>query len=188
MKPALVVAGLGNPGSAYERTRHNVGFRALDVLAAEIGQSAWKEQQKFRALVQEARIVTVPVLLVKPLTYVNLSGEALRKIIDFYKLQPSGQLLVLCDDVDLPLGTLRLRLSGGPGTHNGLKSIVEQFGEECPRLRIGIGPAPADADLATWVLSVPSLEEEQKLQQALRQLPALMKDFVLGGSGAQTIA
>lgn len=179
MKPSLVIAGLGNPGTSYAKTRHNAGFRALDVLSQHFGQGAWKERQKLQSLVQEARVVTVPVLLVKPLTYMNRCGEALHAILDFYKLGAAAHLLVLSDDVDLPLGTVRLRMSGGPGTHNGLKSVVEQFGEDFPRLRLGIGPDPEGADLATWVLSVPSAQEEEALQRSHSTLPDLVKDFVL---------
>ena len=188
MKPSLVIVGLGNPGASYDRTRHNVGFRAIDLLSESFGQGVWKEQQKFKAFVQEARIVTVPVLLVKPQTFMNLSGDAARKIVDFYKLQPAQQVLVLCDDVDLERGTLRLRLTGGPGTHNGLKSLVEQFGEAFPRIRIGVGPQPQGGDLATWVLSVPPAAEEDAIAQALHSLPDLVKDFVLNGGTATTIA
>ena len=179
MKPSLLIAGLGNPGKAYDRTRHNAGFQALDVLGETFGQGAWKEQQKFSALVQEARVVTVPVLLVKPLLFMNRSGEPLRKMIDFYKLNPAEQLLVLCDDIDIPLGTVRLRKNGGPGTHNGLKSLVEQFGEGFARLRIGIGPNPEAADLATWVLSAPTTEEAAALKKSLAALPAMISEFIL---------
>ncbi len=179
MKPSLIIAGLGNPGASYERTRHNTGFQALDVLSETFGQGVWKEQQKFSSLVQEARVVTVPVLLVKPLLFMNRSGESLRKIIDFYKLNPAEQLLVLCDDVDLPLGTVRLRKNGGPGTHNGLRSIVEQFGEAFPRLRIGIGTNPEGSDLAAWVLSVPPAEEALLLKKSFGTLPDLVTDFIL---------
>ena len=185
MKPSLVIAGLGNPGSSYERTRHNVGFQAADVLAAACGKSPWREHQKFQALVQEARIVTVPVLLVKPLTYMNRSGESLRKIMDFYKLTAAQQLLVLCDDIDLPLGTVRLRRLGGPGTHNGLKSVVEQFGEGFVRLRIGLGVPPAGSDLAAWVLSVPPLPEQEELTRVLQSLPETVRSFVLDDAGAE---
>ncbi len=188
IKPSLIIAGLGNPGSTYERTRHNVGFRAVDFLSEKFGQGAWKETQKFAALTQEARVVTVPVLLVKPLTFMNLSGESLKKIVDFYKLTAAEQIIILVDDVDLPLGTLRLRKSGGPGTHNGLKSLVEQFGEGFPRIRIGVGPQPENADLATWVLSRMASEEEEVLRRTVEQLPEMVKEFVLGGGSSKTIA
>lgn len=188
MKPSLIIAGLGNPGASYDRTRHNAGFRAIDALSGAFGQGGWKEQQKFTALVQEARIVTLPVLLVKPLTFMNLSGVAIRKITDFYKLEPSRALIVLCDDVDLPLGTLRLRTEGSAGTHNGLKSIVEQFGEGFSRVRIGVGPQPERGDLAAWVLSIPSVAEEEALQKAFKLLPDLIRNFVLNGASPTTIA
>ncbi|MBI1812445.1 aminoacyl-tRNA hydrolase [Candidatus Peregrinibacteria bacterium] len=183
MKPSLLIIGLGNPGAAYEKTRHNVGFQALDRLSESFGQSTWQDKQKFLSLVQEARIVTAPVLLVKPQTYMNRSGEAIKKLVEFYKLDPSEQLLVLCDDVDLPLGETRLRKSGGPGTHNGLKSIALPFGERFPRLRIGLGPQPAGADLSAWVLSVPTQEEYQELERSFAKLPEIVRSFVLGTSG-----
>ncbi|MDD5469791.1 MAG: aminoacyl-tRNA hydrolase [Candidatus Peribacteraceae bacterium] len=181
MKPSLVIIGLGNPGQNYDRTRHNAGFRAVDVLSEEYGTGEWTEKQKFLSSVQEARVVTVPVLLAKPQTFMNCSGDAVRKIMEFYKLDVAQQVLVLCDDIDLPLGELRLRRSGGPGTHNGLKSIVHIFGEAFPRLRIGLGTPPAGVDLAAWVLSACSKEEDAVLQESFKQLPAVVREFVLEG-------
>jgi len=129
---------------------------------------------------QEARIVTVPVLLVKPTTYMNRSGECIRKLVEFYKLNPREQILVLCDDIDLPAGEVRLRMKGGPGTHNGLRSIVVVLGEEFPRLRIGIGGTqPKGEDLSAWVLSVPSKEEQKAIEVAIATLPANVKKFVM---------
>jgi peptidyl-tRNA hydrolase, PTH1 family len=187
MKPSLVIIGLGNPGASYERTRHNAGWQALEVLSESFGQSEWKDAQKFQSEIQEARIVTVPVLLVKPHTYMNRSGEAARKIVDFYKLNPAEQMLILSDDIDLPLAQFRLRRKGGPGTHNGLKSLVEQFGEDFPRLRIGIGPKPDSADLATWVLSAFTKEEYGGLQKLYATFPEVVRAFVLEqGNGAES--
>jgi len=180
VKPTLVIIGLGNPGKQYERTRHNTGFRALDTLSQMFGEGEWQEKQKYLSLVQEARVVTVPVLLVKPQTYMNLSGNAVEKLMHYYELDPSSQMLVICDDVDLPLGELRLRAKGGPGTHNGLKSIDEKFGEHYARLRIGLGVQPPGADLAAWVLSVPTEEEQKALQEAIKRTPELVKEYVLG--------
>lgn len=178
MKPSLLIIGLGNPGKQYEQTRHNAGFRAVDLLADHCGTGPWQEKQKFQAYICEARIVTVPVLLVKPQTYMNASGEAVRKLMDFYKVDPTSQLLILCDDVDLPLGDVRLREKGSAGTHNGLKSVIEQIGESFPRLRIGIGPKPAGADLAAWVLSVPPEEEQKKIHDVLQKIPGMVKEYV----------
>jgi peptidyl-tRNA hydrolase, PTH1 family len=180
MKPHLLLVGLGNPGASYERTRHNAGFLAMDRLSQEFGAGEWKDTQKFSASVQEARIVTVPVLLVKPQTFMNASGESIVKLLRYYKLDPATQLMVFCDDIDLPAGTVRMRLSGGPGTHNGLKSIVQILGEGFARLRIGIGPQPTDGDLASWVLSVLSKDESVKLQTALDTLVPMVRSYVLG--------
>ncbi|PIR53436.1 aminoacyl-tRNA hydrolase [Candidatus Peregrinibacteria bacterium CG10_big_fil_rev_8_21_14_0_10_49_10] len=180
MKPNLVIVGLGNPGTQYAETRHNVGFRAVDVLSEAFGVGEWEEKQKFLSVVQEARIVTVPVLLVKPQTYMNLSGNAVEKIVDFFKLDPAHQVMVLCDDIDIPLGELRLRTSGGPGTHNGLRSLQAKFGEAYPRLRIGLGAKPSPStDVAGWVLSVPSAEEKAAIQTALGGIADLVREFVL---------
>jgi len=180
MKPSLVVIGLGNPGREYENTRHNAGFMAIDVLSNAYGQGEWKDLQKFEAFAQEARIGVAPVLLVKPRTFMNLSGDSARKIVNFFKLDPSFQVLILCDDIDLPLGTLRLRNKGSAGTHNGLKSLVEQFGENFARLRIGIGSKPEKADLAAWVLSSFSEDERKTLEGAIATLPDILSTFVMG--------
>lgn len=170
MKPTFLIVGLGNPGKQYANTRHNAGWLALDHLAAAWGVGEWKDQQKFLCSVAEAVVGGSTVLLVKPTTFMNRSGECIRKLIDFYKLDASKQLLVLCDDIDLPLGTHRLRMSGGPGTHNGLKSIVDCIGEKFPRHRIGLGSHPSEMDLATWVLSSLSQKEAQEMQPALESV------------------
>lgn len=179
MKPHLLLVGLGNPGASYERTRHNAGFLAMDRLSQEFGVGDWKDIQKFAATVQEARIVTVPVLLVKPQTFMNASGESIVKLLRYYKLDPAKQLMVFCDDIDLPAGTVRMRMNGGPGTHNGLKSIVQILGEGFVRLRIGIGPQPADGDLAAWVLSTMSKDERATLDAVLDTIVPMVRSFVL---------
>lgn len=180
MKPNLIIVGLGNPGKEYERTRHNAGFWAVDILSEEFGEGEWQDKPKFSALLQEARIVTVPVLLVKPQTFMNRSGEAVQKLVDFYKLDPAEHVLVLNDDIDLPLAELRLRMKGGPGTHNGLKSIVQVIGEEFPRIKIGLGSQPAGTDLAAWVLSSAPKADNEAIQTALKDLPDMVREFVLG--------
>ncbi len=181
MKPSVVIVGLGNPGAGYERTRHNAGFRGVDALAAAFDGGAWQPRDKFLAACSEGKIGDIEVLFVKPRTYMNLSGDALRRIRDFYKLEPTA-FLVLTDDIDLPLGTLRLRTSGSPGTHNGLRSIAETFGDGYARLRIGIGPKPAtEIDLAAWVLSAPPPEDEERLAEVLRRLPDVVRAFVTDG-------
>ena len=179
MKPSLLIVGLGNPGKQYEHTRHNAGFDAVDVLQKECGEGEWQDKQKFVSHICEARVGVVPVLLVKPRNYMNCTGEAVQKIVDFYKMDPRTQILVLCDDIDLPLGELRLREKGGPGTHNGLKSFVQIFGEEFPRLRIGIGSQPQGYDLAAWVLSKMTDEESMALEKVYKEIPERVREFVL---------
>lgn len=180
MRPDVVIIGLGNPGKSYEKTRHNAGFRALDALADAFGTGSWKDTPRFAGEACEARIVTAATLLLKPHTYMNRSGEAAKKVLDFYKLDPAESLLVCCDDIDLSLGTVRLRRSGGPGTHNGLKSIHEHIGSQYARLRIGIGSQPQGSDLATWVLSAFSKEEEVLLAQTLASIAQIVQAHVLG--------
>jgi peptidyl-tRNA hydrolase, PTH1 family len=179
MKPSLVIVGLGNTGDQYAGTRHNVGFDAIEKLAEEFKTDVWKPRQKFMADICEGRIVAVPILMVKPTTFMNRSGECIRKLIDFYKLDPAKQLLVISDDIDLEVGDVRLRKSGSAGTHNGLKSIVEQIGEEFPRLRIGIGAQKSGEDLAGYVLSKPSALDREKLDEAVDGIYEIVQEFTL---------
>jgi PTH1 family peptidyl-tRNA hydrolase len=139
-----IIVGLGNPGLKYAGTRHNIGFEVIDYLAAAPGSSPFRE--KFEAFVAELKEGNEAILLVKPLTFMNLSGRSARAIIDFYKL-PLEQLLVICDDFNLPLGKLRIRTKGSHGGQNGLRNIQEQLGTDAySRLRIGVGqPVPGEA-------------------------------------------
>lgn len=138
-KPIRLVAGLGNPGPEYAATRHNVGFMVLDQLAAQFG-STWEKSSKWDALLVKCG----PVLLLKPMSSMNRSGYPIFAVAQFYKIEPL-EILVVLDDFALPLGRLRLRTGGGSGGHNGLESIIIQFGtEEVPRLRIGIGDPPRE--------------------------------------------
>lgn len=178
MKPVLIIVGLGNVGKAYQDTRHNVGFLALDAFATTLGGVTWDDKQKFLAHTAEATVARLPILLVKPTTYMNLSGQCVRKLVDFYKLDPATQLLVCCDDIDLPLGTQRFRASGGAGTHNGLKSIIEAVGEAFPRLRIGLGRQPEGADLAAWVLSRLPSQDLLAMQPCFDALPKCVNDLL----------
>jgi PTH1 family peptidyl-tRNA hydrolase len=133
-----LVAGLGNPGLEYDQTRHNIGFLVLDQLAAQLG-STWERSNKWDALSAKS----AETVLVKPMSFMNRSGYPLFAIAQFFKIEPQ-EILVVLDDFALPLGRLRLRSDGGSGGHNGLESIIAQFGtEEIPRLRIGIGTAPS---------------------------------------------
>jgi peptidyl-tRNA hydrolase, PTH1 family len=146
-KPIRLVAGLGNPGPEYAATRHNIGFMVVDQLAAQFG-SPWEKSTKWDALSAKCGAV----LLVKPISFMNHSGYPLFAVAQFYKIE-SQEILIVLDDFALPLGRLRLRARGGSGGHNGLESIIIQFGtEEIPRLRIGIGESPREGSV-DYVLS-----------------------------------
>lgn len=145
-----LIAGLGNPGPEYAATRHNIGFMVVDQLAAQFGSTWEKSVPQARADALSAKCGAV--LLVKPLSFMNRSGYPLLSVTQFYKIEPQ-ELLIVLDDFALPLGRLRLRARGGSGGHNGLDSIISQFGtEDIPRLRIGIGAAPRE-DSIDYVLS-----------------------------------
>ena len=146
-KPIRLVAGLGNPGPEYATTRHNIGFMVVDQFAAQFG-STWERSTKWDALSAKCG----SVMIVKPKSFMNRSGYPLLAIAQFYKIEPR-EILVVLDDLALPLGRLRLRIRGGTGGHNGLESIIMQFGtEEIARLRIGIGEAPPEGSV-DYVLS-----------------------------------
>ena len=147
-----LVVGLGNPGEKYENTRHNVGFLTIDQIAE--GEKIPVQRLKHRALTNTARLGGAKVLLMKPVTYMNLSGEAVGEAARFYKIPPD-HVLVISDDVSLPLGKLRIRKGGSAGGHNGLKSIIQHLGtDQFPRVKIGVGEKPhPDYDMADWVLS-----------------------------------
>jgi peptidyl-tRNA hydrolase, PTH1 family len=137
-----LIAGLGNPGPEYAATRHNIGFMVVDQLVAQFG-STWEKSAKWDAISAKCGAV----LLVKPLSFMNRSGLSVFLVAQFYKIQPQ-EILVVLDDFSLALGRLRLRVRGGPGGHNGLESVIAQFGtEEIPRLRIGIGAAPLEGSV-----------------------------------------
>ena len=151
-----MIAGLGNPGPEYEHTRHNIGFLVVDRLAVHF-ELRWKKSTKQDALLAKSG----ELILVKPITYMNRSGEPLAELAQFFKIE-TREILVVLDDLALPLGRLRLRAGGGPGGHNGLESIIVQFGtEDIPRLRIGIGAAPREGSVE-YVLSR-FFEEEKPL-------------------------
>ena len=178
MKPDFLLIGLGNIGRHYENTRHNIGFLAVEAAATEVNAGHWKETPRFQSFLAEGEIDGKQCLFVKPTTLMNRSGEAVRKLIDFYKLNPATQILVCCDDIDLPLGTDRLRMNGGSGTHNGLKSVIECIGENFPRLRIGLGSQPAGQDLAVWVLSGLTQEEKKQLEPSLKKALSAAKEVM----------
>ena len=157
-----IIIGLGNPGKEYHRTRHNVGFDVIDVLSEKLGIALTKIDM--HGLIGEGFVGGEKVILVKPQTYMNLSGQCVTELISWYKA-PMENVMVIYDDIDLPLGKLRIRKSGSAGTHNGMRSILAQYGrQDFPRMRVGVGAKPEGWDLADWVLSHYATQEEQKTQ------------------------
>ena len=163
-----LVVGLGNPGDQYDNPRHNVGFAVTDELARRGGFSI--QRLKHKALTQSAVIGGQGVLVMKPVTYMNLSGEAVADAARFYKVAPD-HVLVISDDVDLPVGKLRLRKSGSAGGHNGLKNIIQHLGtDQFPRLKVGVGGKPhPDYDMASWVLGKLQGQDKAVMDQAVER-------------------
>jgi PTH1 family peptidyl-tRNA hydrolase len=157
-----LIVGLGNPGLSYKKTRHNAGFQALDVLAARFDIRV--KTKGFSALYGEGRIGSERVILAKPQTYMNLSGDAVQSLLHFYKLEPE-KLIVLYDDIDLPLGSLRIRANGSAGSHNGMRSVIAcVHSENFARIRIGVGKDES-LMLRDYVLKRPSKEEQKTLDE-----------------------
>lgn len=164
--PQLIV-GLGNPESKYDKTRHNIGFAAIDALARQ-SQISLSENRRFQALSGEGASSSGKLRLLKPLTYMNRSGQAIRAATDWYKLPPES-VLVIYDEMDLPLGRLRLRLSGSAGGHNGMKSAIAHLGTpDFPRLRIGIGRSDGEKDSVSHVLGKFTPQETLLMSEVLQ--------------------
>jgi PTH1 family peptidyl-tRNA hydrolase len=162
-----LIVGLGNPGSRYAATRHNMGWRVAQVLAARAGADSWRE--KLEAAVAEALWHDQKVVLARPLTFMNLSGLAVRQLVDFWKME-TKDLLVVSDDLALEAGRIRLRPGGSDGGHNGLESVIAHLGTETfGRLRVGIGPAPPPAEHAGFVLSEFTAAERPRVAEAIER-------------------
>ena len=164
----FIIAGLGNPDEKYQGTRHNVGFDVVDRLAEKYQIAV--DTKKHRALIGKGVIEGQKVLLVKPQTYMNLSGESIRSLVEYYKIDPEEELLVIYDDISLEVGQLRIRRKGSAGGHNGIKNIIAHLGtQQFSRIRIGVGEKPAGWDLADYVLGRFPAEEEPTIRTALEQ-------------------
>ena len=175
-----LIVGLGNPGEKYENTRHNVGFQVVDELAER--QRAPIQKLKFKALTNLLTISGEKVLVMKPVTYMNLSGEAVRPAADFYKIPPE-RILVISDDTALDPGRLRIRKGGSAGGHNGLKSIIQHLGtDQFPRVKIGVGEKPhPDYDMADWVLGKFAGEDLKTITQAIQRAGKAAECYIHDG-------
>ena len=175
-----IIAGLGNPGPEYAKNRHNVGWMFVDALADKLGADNWKEKEQ--GLVAEGRIGTEKVLLVKPLTYMNNSGECIGPLMRWYKLEPED-LIVVHDDMDIPVGTIRIRKKGSAGGHNGIKSTIAHVGDEnFSRVRIGIGRPLPGWTVVNHVLANFPAEDVSKIDEAIKYLIPAVECMVTEGT------
>lgn len=175
----FIIAGLGNPTLQYEGTRHNVGFDVIDAVAAKYNISV--DYRKSRAYIGKGIIGGRKVILAKPQTYMNLSGESIRSLADYYKVDEETELLIIYDDVSLDVGQLRIRKKGSAGGHNGIKSIISHLGTDVfPRIKVGVGEKPRRYDLADYVLGHFSKEEREMMEEGYeRAIKAI--EMIAGG-------
>jgi PTH1 family peptidyl-tRNA hydrolase len=178
-KANTLIVGLGNPGLAYRHNRHNIGFMVADVLAQKLEIPL--KRVKFKAQIGNGKVEGIPVIIAKPLTYMNNSGEAVAPLVHYFKV-PLERLLVIHDDMDLPLGTLRMRPSGGSAGHNGMLSIFDKLGTNAiSRLRVGIGRPPGRMDPADYVLQDFPKSEEELLNMVIAQACEAVLAFITTG-------
>ncbi len=180
---AWLIVGLGNPGREYERTRHNCGFRAIDILAQQL--SCKIDKSKFQGLYGQTVYNGKKLFLLKPLTFMNLSGRSVLQLSAYFSIPPQ-RIIILFDDISLPPGRIRVRGDGSAGGHNGIKSIIQELGcQEFPRVKIGVGAkAHPEQDLADWVLSSFSQAEEKELTTALENAAKASLCIIDQGTGA----
>lgn len=174
-----VIVGLGNPGDRYAATKHNIGFITIDYLAEQ--HSIKMNKVKHKAIIGEGTIGGEKILFVKPQTFMNLSGQSVMDIINFYKV-PVSNLIVIYDDIDLPVGKVRIRPNGSSGTHNGMRNIIYLLNnQEFPRVRIGVGKQPDYMDLADYVMTKFNGEEKPLMEEAIKKSAAAVTEIVKSG-------
>ena len=171
-----LIVGLGNPGKEYERTRHNVGFDIIDEFAQKNGFNSFKD--KFQGLITEKTIDGEKIILLKPQTYMNLSGNSISQVIKFYKINPETELVVVYDDMDLPVGKLRVKVNGSAGGHNGIKSIISHLGQNFIRVKCGIGKAKTKDENINFVLGRFTKEESEVIDTMFTTTVLLLEDVL----------
>ncbi len=175
-----LIVGLGNPGREYQNTRHNIGFEVIETLAEE--EKIVMLEHKHKAVIGKGYIGGEKVILAKPQTYMNLSGESVRQILDYYKIDEKENLIVVSDDISLPPGKLRIRKKGSAGGHNGLKNIIAHLGhDEFMRVKMGVGEKPAGFDLADYVLGHYSTEERKLMDRARKDGAEAVRSIMADG-------
>jgi PTH1 family peptidyl-tRNA hydrolase len=176
------IIGLGNPGMKYAGTRHNIGFDAVTAIADKYNLSI--NNKKFKGVYADGHIAGEKVLLIQPQTFMNLSGECVREVADFYKLNPD-EIIIICDDINLDVGRLRIRKKGSAGGHNGLKNIIAHLGtEEFPRIRVGVGEKTEGWDLADYVLARFDKDSEPVIREALANVVGAVETWISEGIDA----
>lgn len=175
-----IIAGLGNPGKQYENTRHNIGYQVIEALADKHGIRVL--ESKFKGLIGKGMIGSEKVILVKPLTYMNLSGECIGEAVNYFKIDETAELIVVADDISLDVGHIRMRKKGSAGGHNGLKNIIAHLGhEEFIRIKMGVGDKPSGYDLADYVLGHFSKEETQILEESKKNAVLAIETILTDG-------
>jgi len=181
MNKTVLVVGLGNPSKEYDGTRHNIGFECVDEFVEKsTDMEGWVAKKDLKCLMSTGRMGEVRVITIKPTTFMNLSGEAVRAVSDFYKIHPN-QTIVVHDELDVPFGQIRTRMGGSSAGHNGIKSIIQHLGEDFGRVRIGIGPKmPEQMDSADFVLAKFSKEQQDGIPALKREANAILTEYVYG--------
>ena len=174
----VLLVGLGNPGKEHRHNRHNVGFMAIDALAAKHGLTLGRVQNK--AIVGDGRVAGRSVIMIKPQTFMNRSGDAVGPLARYYRVAPE-HILVIYDDIDLPPGTVRLREKGGSGGHNGMKSIIQHLGQDFPRLRLGVGRPSGRMPPAAYVLQDFGRDEQEVLEAMMGQAVQAVETYLVDG-------
>jgi PTH1 family peptidyl-tRNA hydrolase len=179
MAKTLLFVGLGNPGSEYDGTRHNIGFHCLDAFASTNGFD-WTHKGDLKCQLASKQLGDTRILLVKPQTFMNLSGESLQAVMSFYKISP-GQITAIYDELDIEFGQIRLRIGGSAAGHNGIKSLIQHAGEEFGRIRVGIGPKqPEQIDAAAFVLQRFNADQQSRMKELTTETNAILSETAYG--------
>lgn len=177
----VLIVGLGNPGREYDGTRHNIGFASVDAFARTNNFDPWIEKKDLKCLLASAQLGETRVILSKPTTYMNLSGEAAQAVAHFYKI-PANAILAVYDEIDIPFGQIRTRIGGSSAGHNGVKSLIQHLGEEFGRVRIGIGPKThSQMDSAHFVLERFSSEQQDQIKYLTQEANAILSEYCFQG-------
>lgn len=182
----LLIVGLGNPGSEYDGTRHNIGFAAVDAFVTANDLGPWVNKKDLKCEMASGRLGETQVIAIKPTTFMNLSGEAAQAVAHFYKI-PAERIVAVYDELDIDFGQIRLRTGGSSAGHNGVKSLIQHLGEDFGRVRIGIGPkTPEQMDSADFVLAKFSSEQQKQLKNLTRETTAILSEYCFSGGQLPT--